>query len=144
MVSFFRDRRGDLVWSALVLVTVLLPLAGLALDLPRYYVLRSRLQLAADATAQAVAGCVDIPHFQHTGETRIQFWCYMAERSTFASVVGDLQTKGHYPVLDRVSIDEGQDAVTVQASGATRLFFGLTPAVRVHVTARSRFRMDVR
>ena len=41
-------RRGDMVWNALVIVTVLLPLAGLAIDVPRYFALlrrRSRVGL---------------------------------------------------------------------------------------------------
>ena len=53
-------RRGDMVWNALVIVTVLLPLAGLAIDVPRYFALRSRLQIAADAGAEAAARAVDI------------------------------------------------------------------------------------
>jgi hypothetical protein len=44
-----------MVWNALVIVTVLLPLAGLAIDVPRYFALRSRLQIAADTGAEAVA-----------------------------------------------------------------------------------------
>ena len=41
--------RGDMVWNALIIVTVLLPLSGLAIDVPRYFALRSRLQAAVDA-----------------------------------------------------------------------------------------------
>ena len=56
-----------MVWNALVIVTVFLPLAGLAIDVPRYFALRSRLQIAADAGAEAAARQVDIPHYQNTG-----------------------------------------------------------------------------
>ncbi len=59
-----------MVWNALVIVTVLLPLAGLAIDVPRYFALRSRLQIAADAGAEAAARAVDIRHYINTGETR--------------------------------------------------------------------------
>ena len=59
-----------MVWNALVIVTVFLPLAGLAIDVPRYFALRSRLQIAADAGAEAAARQVDIPHYQNTGATR--------------------------------------------------------------------------
>ena len=51
---------GDMVWNALVIVTVLLPLAGLAIDVPRYFALRSRLQIAADAARKRRARQVDI------------------------------------------------------------------------------------
>ena len=64
-------RRGDMVWNALVIVTVLLPLSGLAIDVPRYFALRSRLQAAVDAAAEAAARQVDIAHYQNTGETRL-------------------------------------------------------------------------
>ena len=57
----------DLVWNTLVLITVLVPLAGLAIDVPRDFTLRARLQLAADAAAEAAARSVDIPHFRNTG-----------------------------------------------------------------------------
>ncbi len=59
---------GDMVWNALIIVTVLLPLSGLAIDIPRYFALRSRLQGAVDAAAEAAARQVDIPHFMNTGE----------------------------------------------------------------------------
>ena len=61
-----------MVWNALVIVTVLLPLAGLAIDVPRYFALRSRLQIAADAGAEAAARAVDIRHYINTGETRLE------------------------------------------------------------------------
>ena len=54
-----------------MLITVLVPLAGLAIDVPRYFTLRARLQLAADAAAEAAARSVDIPHFRNTGEVRL-------------------------------------------------------------------------
>ena len=56
-----------MVWNALVIVTVLLPLAGLAIDVPRYFALRSRLQIAADAGAEAAARAVDDPALHQHG-----------------------------------------------------------------------------
>ena len=41
-----------MVWNALVIVTVLLPLAGLAIDVPRCFALRSRLQIARPTRAR--------------------------------------------------------------------------------------------
>ena len=134
-----------MVWNALVLISVLLPLASLTLDVPRYYVLRSRLQLAADAAAEATAQCVDLSHFQNTGETRLEVWCRRSEPgATFQDVVQPLVDKEYQPTLAGVDVDEQNDVVTVRAFGTTRLFFGMTPAIRIEVEAQSRFRMDVR
>src|SRR5690606_14330801 len=39
LLDWLQSSRGDMVWNALVLISVLLPLASLTLDVPRYYVL---------------------------------------------------------------------------------------------------------
>jgi hypothetical protein len=138
-------RGGDMVWSALVIVTVLLPLASLTIDVPRYFTLRSRLQLAADATAEAMARCVDTVHFQNVGETRLHRECVEADAGTiFGQATQDLAAKGYSPNLGAVAVDEAADRVTVDASGTTVLFFGLTPQFSVDVRAVSSFRMEER
>jgi hypothetical protein len=143
--TWLRQRRADMVWSAVILVAVLLPLASLTIDVPRYYVLRSRLQLGADAAAQAAAGCVDTLHFQNTGETRLDFWCQRREpRQVFYATVTPLYAAEADASLYTVTVDEVADTVTITACGNTRLFFGLTPAVTIWVEARSRFRMEAR
>ena len=81
-----------MVWNALVIVTVLLPLAGLAIDVPRYFALRSRLQIAADAGAEAAARAVDIRHYINTGETRLEPDRYAGEAAwAFDTAVSDLR-----------------------------------------------------
>lgn len=143
--TWLRSSHGDMVWNALVLITVLLPLASLTIDVPRYYVLKVRLQLAADATAEMTAQCVDFPHFQNTGETRLDSQCWWSQaHNLFAATVQPLESKGYQPRLDQIAVDEQNDIVRVDASGSTRLFFGVTPAVRVQVTAQSKFRMEMR
>ena len=133
-----------MIWSSIVLITVLLPLASLTIDVPRYYVLRSRLQLAADAATEATAQCVDVVHFQHTGETRLQAWCQADEPTLiFQPIVQPLLDKGYRPRLTAVEVDEAADTVTVRAAGETRLFFGLTPPVTLEVSARGGYRMEV-
>ncbi len=145
LLNWLRGRRGDLVWSTLVIVTVLLPLGGLSLDVPRYFLLRSNLATAADAAAAAAAQCVDTPHFQNTGETRLLPDCALAEaRDAFAASLHNLDPATYHPRFVSLSIDEGRDEVTVRATGDLRLIFGLTPAFTVHVTAVSRYRMIVR
>ncbi len=145
LLNWLRDCRGDLVWSTLVIVTVLLPLGGLSLDVPRYFLLRSNLATAADAAAAAAAQCVDAPHFQNTGETRLLPDCALAEaRDAFVASLHNLDPATYHPRFVSLSIDEGQDEVTVRAAGDLRLIFGLTPAFTVNVSAVSRYRMIVK
>jgi len=139
---FVSGRRGDMVWNALVIVTVLLPLSGLAIDVPRYFALRSRLQIAADAGAEASARTVDIRHYINTGETRLEPDRYAGEAAwAFDTAVADLRARGYTATLDGVDLDEGADVVATRASGTIRLFYNLTPPVTVHVGATSWYRM---
>ena len=139
---FLTGRSGDMVWNALVIVTVLLPLAGLAIDVPRYFALRSRLQIAADAGAEAAARAVEIRHYINTGETRLEPDRYAGEAAwAFETAVADLRARGYTANLDGVDLDEGADAVTTRASGTIRLFYNLIPPVTVRVTATSWYRM---
>ena len=140
--TWLRGRRGDMVWNALVIVTVFLPLAGLAIDVPRYFALRSRLQIAADAGAEAAARQVDIPHYQNTGETRLNVDTYPGEAHwAFETAVTNLRAHGYTATFDNLSVDEVADAVTVDASGTIRLFYNLLPPVTVHTSATSEYRV---
>lgn len=143
-LAFAFGRQGDLVWNTLVVITVLIPLAGLAIDVPRYFTLRTRLQLAADAAAEAAARSVDIPHFRETGEVRLAGDAYGNAAAEFARATGDLAARGYAPALGAIQVDEGGDTVTVHASGTTQIFFALSPRFTVPVVAQSRFRMDQR
>lgn len=139
------NREGDLIWSSVVLVAVLLPLASLTLDVPRYFVLRSRLQLAADTAAEAAAQCVDIPHFQRTGETTLDYWCAYAEpESVFRRSVAPLRAKGYGLYISFIGMDPAQQSVTVYAQGDMPVFFALTPRLTVRVKARSAYRVVVK
>lgn len=140
-VRWLLGRRGDLVWNTLVVITVLIPLAGLAIDVPRYFTLRTRLQLAADAAAEAAARSVDVAHFRETGEVRLSGDAYGNAGAEFARATGDLVARGYAPALGAIQVDEGGDTVTVQASGTTQVFFALSPSFTVPVVAQSRFRM---
>ena len=143
--QWLRCNRADLVWSSVVLVAVLLPLASLTLDVPRYFVLRSRLQLAADAAAEAAAQCVDIPHFQATGETLPDYWCaYSEPESVFRRSVAPLRAKGYGLYVAFIGIDPAQQSVSVYAQGDMPVFFALTPRLTVRVEARSAYRVVVK
>ncbi len=136
------DVRGDMVWNALSVVPVLLPLAGLALDVPRYFALRSRLQAAVDAAAEAAAQQIDVAHYQNTGETRLDAGRYAGEAQwAFDTAVADLRSRGYTASFEGLSLDEGADAVSVAGSGTIRLFYNLAPPVTLHVAATSWYRM---
>jgi Flp pilus assembly protein TadG len=131
-----------MVWSALVIATVLLPLSGLAIDVPRYFVLRSRIQAATDAAAEAAARQVDVRHYRETGETRLDPALYPGEASlAFEAAVASLRERGYTATLDGVTVDEAADTVAVAGSGTIRLFYNLAPPVTVHAAATSWYRM---
>ena len=139
------DNAGDMVWQTVVLVSVLLPLASLCIDVPRYFTLRSRLQLALDGATQAAAQCVDFRHFQNVGETRLLPDCVQSEsRLVFAHATQDIQSKGYQPALGNITVDEQRDLVSGSAHGTTTLFFGLSPHFEVTVEAVSLVRMEKR
>jgi uncharacterized membrane protein len=135
------DRRGDMIWSTVILATVVLPLAGLAIDAPRYFALRSRLQIAADAAAEAAARAVDVRHFATTGETRLQPDACSEAGWAFTAATGDLAAKGYSAHLVACQVDEAADTVATQANGTLRLFYNLSPPFTARVQASSRFRM---
>jgi len=140
--AFALGRRGDMVWNALIVVTVLLPLSGLAIDVPRYFALRSRLQAAVDAAAEAAAQQVDVVHYQNTGETRLDGARYAgAALWSFDTAVANLRARGYTANFAGLSVDEATDAVTADAWGTIRLFYNLAPPVRVRVSATSWYRM---
>ncbi len=144
-LAWLRHCGGDLVWNTLILVTVLIPLGGLSVDIPRYFLLRSTLATAADAAAADAAQCLDIPYFQNTGESRLLADCARsAAQDTFAANVDHLDPAAYHPHFLNLTIDETQDEVAVHVSGDLRLVFGLTPAFTIQVVAASRFRMIVR
>ncbi len=140
-LAFVLGRRGDLVWNTLILVTVFLPLAGLSLDVPRYFVLRSRLQNATDAATQAAVQQVDIPCFQNTGETQLKDTYAGEAYWAFNIAVASLRSHGYTATLDSLQRDEVADAVTATASGTMRLFYNLTPPVTVRVSTTSQYRI---
>ncbi len=145
MGRWLGGRGGDMVWNALVLAFVVLPLAGLAVDAPRYFALREALQTATDNAAQAAAQCVDTAHFRETGETVLDEACARREaRAMFEATVAPLRAKGYRVRLERLVVDPAARTVTAEAAGDLRLIFRLTPALTVRARTVSAYRMDAR
>ena len=145
MNRFFYGERGDMVWAALILVFVLLPLAGLAVDAPRYFALKEVLQTATDNAAQAAARCVDMAHFRETGETILDETCARGEAVVmFEATVSPLRKKGYTARLVSLTVDRAHQSVTAVAEGDLRLIFNLTPHITVRAHTTSEYRVEVR
>ena len=142
LARWLRGRRGDMVWNAVILFTVFLPLASLAVDVPRYYILRSRLQGGVDAAAEAAVRSLDVRAWRDGGEVRFDRDRALYEAATvFFATTAPLLSKGYVVSLDEITLDEANDTATVRASGTTRLFFGLSPEVTVRVTGHAKARI---
>ncbi len=136
---------GDMVWNALIIAAVLLPLAGLCIDVPRFFVLRARLQAAANASAEAAARAIDVPHFRDSGEVRLDRGRAAADaQSYFAAGTRSLAGGGYRPALTGVAVDDGRRTVTVRATGYMQAMFGLVGDFQLAVASTSWYRMDSR
>jgi Flp pilus assembly protein TadG len=129
-----------MVWNALIIVTVMIPLMGFTLDIPRYFILRSTLQNAADAAAESAAQTLDAAAFINAGDVKLSSYAAQSANKTFYAAAAPMTAKGYALSLDGVSIDEGKDAVSATAHGDIRYLFGLTPSVSIRVQAQSRYR----
>ncbi len=140
LLRWMTGKRGDMVWNALVIVTVMIPLMGLTVDIPRYFILRTTLQNAADAAAEAAAQTLDAGAFINEGDVSLASYATDSATRVFYATAAPAADRGYAISLDGVSIDERADEVTVTASGRLRYLFGLTPEVTISVQAASRFR----
>ncbi len=134
-----------MVWNALVIVAVLLPLAGLTIDVPRVFILRARLQGACNAASEAAARTIDVAHFRDTGDVRLDAGRALTNaQSYFAAGTSSLAGGGYQPVMTGFQIDPGQRAVTIKAVGSMRAIFGLVGDFQVSAASTSWYRMDRR
>ncbi len=143
MVKFVIGRKADMVWSALLFITIFLPLASLSVDVPEYFRVATLLQGALDASAQqAVNDCLDLEGFSNTGTARLKSACIQqAAGQRFGSETSSLTTGGHSPVLMSVACSNECRSLQVQGVVSTRVFFSLSPRIRIVRTARSDVRM---
>lgn len=143
MVRFVMGRRADMVWSAVLFITIFLPLASLSVDVPEYFRVATQLQGALDASAQqAVNDCLDLEGFSNTGTAQLKSTCIQqAAGQRFRSETSGLATGGHSPELTSVACSNGCRSLQVQGVVATRVFFSLSPRIRIVRVARSEVRM---
>jgi len=139
-LRWLAGKRGDMVWNTLVIVTVMIPLMGFTLDLPRYFTLRNTLQNATDAAAEAAAQTLDADAFVNGGEVQLSSQATRSASDAFGVAASPMTAKGYSLALDGISIDEGANEVQATAHGDIRYMFGLTPSVTLHAQGRSRYR----
>lgn len=143
MKRYLRGRAGNVVWWALVIYMVFLPLAALTTDVPRFFTMRTTLLSAASAAGEAAARCIDVRHYQNSGETRLDMTCVRAvSRRHFDGVTATFKRNYYSFSLDRVTVDEAADAVWVSASGSTRFLWGVLPSPTAHVRIETKYRMS--
>ena len=143
MARFLIGRKADMVWSALLFITIFLPLASLSVDVPEYFRVATLLQGALDAAAQeAVNDCLDLEEFSNSGTARLKATCIrQAAGQRFRSETSSLSVEGHSPVLTSVSCSNGCKSLEVQGVVSTRVFFSMSPQIRIVRAARSDVRM---
>ena len=132
-----------MVWSALLFITIFLPLASLSVDVPEYFRVATLLQGALDAAAQeAVNDCLDLEGFSNTGTARLKSTCIQQTvGQRFRSETSSLATEGHNPSLTSAVCSNGCTTVNVHGVVSTRVFFSLSPRIRIVRAARSDVRM---
>jgi len=140
LLRWFTNKRGDMVWNALVIVTVMIPLMGLTLDIPRYFILRSTLQNAVDAAAEAAAQTLDAAAFINEGDVRLSDYAIQSAHITFYAVASPMAERGYDMALEGISIDEGRNEVVATGYGQIRYMFGLTPTVTLRASGKSFYR----
>ncbi len=136
-------KKGDMVWNTLVIVTVMLPLMGLSLDIPRYFILRNTLQNATDAAAEAAAQTLDAGALINAGDAKLSSYAAQSAAIAFSAAASPMTARGYHLSLDGVAVNESANEVSATAHGDIRYLFGLTPAVTLHASGKSRYRSIV-
>ncbi|MFZ6029566.1 MAG: pilus assembly protein TadG-related protein [Chloroflexota bacterium] len=130
---------------AVVLGTTLVPIMALAIAVGRYFYAKAEVGKAADAAALAAAAQIDAQAFrtssglEHTAEA----W---AQAQSFASLNnGYLAAKGIHAFVTGISVDTGEDTVTVEVSAnLSPLFPSVVPAITVHEMGKAKLRSFTR
>ncbi len=145
--EWLADRRGNftMTFYAVLFVTVVPALFLLITIVPRYYMTYIRLQNATDAAAAAAARCIDVQHFQDTGETVLDLGCAQAEAfDRFNRTLAHLVDRGYTFSLDRIEVDETQDQIIISATGVMPSGVIGIPIPPVRVSTVTYYRMATR
>ena len=141
------EQASSLAWTAVFLVTVLMPLMLLVIDGSRLLYIRGRLQTATDAACEAAAWTAgDRLNYPRTGQTRLGNNGYVVEvaQNAFASTLNERTRMAFTPQL-MVTLDDANNQILCSATALVPVLFsavGVTPQVTVptHTIAAIRFR----
>ncbi|MEM2265378.1 MAG: pilus assembly protein TadG-related protein [Candidatus Hadarchaeales archaeon] len=140
-------RKGELgyslSWWAVVIAFLLLPLAGLAIEMPRYFLFRSSLQRAADATAEAAAYFgFDAPSFIYSGSPTLRpDWAQAVAWGTLGANTGWLGRRGQ---LTRFQLSLTPTTVYIELEARMNLIFPGVPSFPVRVRSQAQIRTATR
>ena len=132
-----REGGSSLAWTAVFLITVLLPLMLLVIDGARLLYIRGRLQTAADAACEAAAWeAGDRIAYIDTGQTRLANDGYVVEvaQNTFASTL-DERSRMAFSAGLAVILDGASHQILCSASAQVPILFsavGVAPQVVIH------------
>ncbi len=135
--------RASLVWNAMVLMTVCLPLSSLILDVPQYFAAAAHLEMALDAAAQGAANdCLSLAEFSQSGMARLDAGCIGTQaQRRFQSLTAPLAAAGHVPMMEEAGCQDSCRMVVLRGTVALRVFFALSPAVTIVRTGSAAVRM---
>lgn len=141
--AWYRDTQGSLVWNAVVILAVLLPLASLSVDVPEYFRVASHLEQSLATAAQDAANtCLDLKSFSQSGVATLDLPCLRrVAGQRFDQATVSLADAQHAPSLTQVTCHDACQTVTLQGTTTVHVFFALSPAVTLVRTASSRVRM---
>lgn len=143
MLRVFFSARASLVWNAIVLMTVFLPLSSLVFDVPQYFAAASKLEMALDAAAQGAANdCLQLAEFSRSGLTGLDEGCLHGQALVrFQELTASLTDAGHGTSLTTIECRDNCQTVFLQGTVAVRVFFSLSPEISISRTASSMVRM---
>lgn len=138
-----RESGQSMVWSAIVMMTVVVPLLMLVTDGSRLLHVRNRVQTALDAACEDAAWqAADLAHFRETGEVTFQSgWRVLASaHATFSNVLGE-RYRMNYQASMHVQPDYSQAIMycDAQANVPFLLAFG---SKTIHFVSQSQIRFS--
>jgi hypothetical protein len=141
------EQGSSLAWTAVFLITVLLPLMLLIIDGSRLWYIRGRLQTATDAACEAAAWMGgDRLNYLDSGQTRLgdEWYLVAVAQDTFASTLNE-STRMAFRSQLSVSLDNPNNQILCSATAQVPVLFnavGVEPQINVPASsiAAIRFR----
>ena len=143
----YPEQGSSMAWTAVFLITVMLPLMLLVIDGSRVFYIRGRLQTATDAACEDAAWAAgDRPEYIDSGQTRLGNDWHVVEvaQNTFISTLNERTRMAFTPEL-QVTLDDTNLQILCSANAQVPVLIsaaGVTPQINVPVTttASVRFR----